>query len=156
VASRVNLLEYPIHSNIILTGASRLIEAEISYGTTLLRTHVEVDTIVGLISLEAIIPLRQRYASAITIQICVFAQEGITNMPGQMELMRKALALGCDCVGSAPYVDPQPENNIAAIFDLAKEFNLPVDFHLVYTDTQHKYQFSAVIGDKCMLTGLSP
>lgn len=112
--------------------ASRLIESEISNGTTLLRTHVEVDPIVGFTALDGILPLRSYYASAITLQICVFAQEGITNMPGQVELLRTALARGCDLVGSAPYVDPDPESNISTIFDLAEEFHVLVDFHLDY------------------------
>lgn len=112
-------------------GASRLIENEIGHGTTLLRTHVEVDVIVGLKAVESILTLKTKYAGAITIQICVFAQEGITNMVDQVELMREALRLGCDAVGSAPYCDPLPEKNIDIVFELGTEFGLPVDFHLV-------------------------
>ena len=62
----------------------------------------------------------------------MFAQEGITNQPGQMDLMRQALRLGCDSVGSAPYCDPLPVENIRAVFDLAAEFSVDVDFHLDY------------------------
>jgi cytosine deaminase len=40
--------------------------------------------------------------------------------------------MGCDVVGSAPYCDPDPNANINAVFDLAQEFNVPVDFHLDY------------------------
>ena len=46
--------------------------------------------------------------------------------------MRKALRLGCDTVGSAPYCDPDPEGNIRVVFDLAEEFKVDVDFHLDY------------------------
>ena len=74
--------------------ARRLIEDEISFGTTLMRTHVEVDPIVGLVSLEAILSLRKTYERLITIQVAVFAQDGITNQPGQVEMMRAALAMG--------------------------------------------------------------
>jgi cytosine deaminase len=66
--------------------ARRLIENEISFGTTLLRTHVEVDPIVGMKGVEAILSIREEYKSALTIQVAVFAQEGITNQPGQVEL----------------------------------------------------------------------
>jgi hypothetical protein len=37
---------------------------------------------------------------------------------------------GGDVISSAPYCDPDPIANIRIIFDLAKEFNCPVDFHL--------------------------
>ena len=82
-------------------------------------------------AVEAILALKKKYSNAITIQVCIFAQEGITNIEGQMELMRQALRLGGDAVGSAPYCDPLPERNIDSIFDLGSEFGLPVDFHLV-------------------------
>ena len=116
----------------IAARARKLIENEICFGTTLLRAHVEVDPIIGMKGVDAILPLKAEYAWAITIQIAVFAQEGITNQPGQVEMMREALKRGCDVIGSAPYCDPQPEVNIDATFDLAKEFNIPVDFHLDY------------------------
>lgn len=73
--------------------ARRLIEDEISFGTTLMRTHVEVDSLVGFKSLEAIMQLKKEYENSITIQIAVFAQEGITNQPGQVDMMRKALSI---------------------------------------------------------------
>ena len=74
--------------------ARRLIEDEISFGTTLMRTHIEVDAVVGYKSLEAILQLKKEYENSITIQIAVFAQEGITNQPGQVDMMRKALSMG--------------------------------------------------------------
>lgn len=47
--------------------------------------------------------------------------------------MRHALAEGhCSAVGSAPYCDPKAQENIDIIFNLAKEFNVMVDFHLDY------------------------
>jgi cytosine deaminase len=112
--------------------ACRLIEKEISFGTTLMRAHVEVDPIIGLKSLQVIIQLRKEYEDLITIQIAVFAQEGITNHIGQFEMMREAMIMGGDVISSAPYCDPDPVSNICIIFDLAKEFNCPVDFHLDY------------------------
>lgn len=74
--------------------ARRLIEYEISFGTTLMRTHVEVDPIIGLVSLEAILSLRKEYERLITIQVAIFAQDGITNQSGQVEMMRTALKMG--------------------------------------------------------------
>ena len=41
---------------------------------------------------------------------------------------------GCDVVSSAPYCDPDPEENIRIVFQLAKEFNCPVDFHLGFKE----------------------
>ena len=52
--------------------ARKLIEKEISFGTTLLRAHVEVDPILGFKAVEAILPLCQEYSWAITIQVLFF------------------------------------------------------------------------------------
>ena len=53
----------------IVKRARRLIENEISFGTTLMRAHVEVDPIIGMKAVEAILPLKLEYSSAITIQV---------------------------------------------------------------------------------------
>lgn len=116
----------------ISSRACKLIENEISFGTTLMRAHIEVDPIIGMKAVQAILPLKSKYASSCTIQLNCFAQEGITNQPGQVELMREAMKMGCDVVGSAPYCDPNPLENINITFELAKEFNADVDFHLDY------------------------
>jgi hypothetical protein len=53
-----------------------------------------VDPIVGLKSMEVIVQLKKEYEDLITIQIAVFAQEGITNHIGQVEMMREAMIMG--------------------------------------------------------------
>lgn len=116
----------------IASRARKLIENEVSFGTTLMRAHIEVDPIIGMKAVNAILPLKTEYASSCTIQLNCFAQEGITNQPGQVDLMREAMKMGCDVVGSAPYCDPKPLENIKITFELAKEFNADVDFHLDY------------------------
>jgi cytosine/creatinine deaminase len=78
--------------------AKRLIENEISFGTTLMRTHVEVDPIIGFLSLRVILALRKEYENLITIQVAVFAQEGITNQRGQREMIWEALQMGTNCI----------------------------------------------------------
>jgi cytosine deaminase len=114
--------------------ARRAIEHAIAFGTTTMRSHVEVDSTVQLTGIRALLPLRQEYAWGLTLQLAVFAQEGITNQPGIEDLLKQALRLGADLIGSAPYVDPDPERNIGIVFDIAQEFNCDVDFHLDFLD----------------------
>lgn len=114
--------------------AKQVIETAIGHGITAMRSHVEVDTTVGLTGMKALIPLRQAYAWGMTLQLAVFAQEGITNQLGITDLLRQAMQLGGDTIGSAPYVDPDPKRNVQIIFDLAEEFNCDVDFHLDFLD----------------------
>lgn len=48
----------------IAARARRALEMAIRHGTTAMRTHVEVDPIVGLRGMEAILPLQREYAWA--------------------------------------------------------------------------------------------
>jgi len=118
----------------VQTRARRVIEAAIGHGVTAMRSHVEVDSTVGLTGMEALLPLQQAYAWGITLQLAVFAQEGITNQPGTETLLRQAMQMGGNAIGSAPYVDPNPERNVQIIFDIAEAFNCDVDFHLDFLD----------------------
>ncbi|MEO1294709.1 MAG: amidohydrolase family protein [Cyanobacteria bacterium J06636_16] len=129
----------------IQTRAREVLERAIAFGITAMRSHVEVDPILGLTSMEALLPLREEYAWGITLQLAIFAQEGITNRPGTEALLQKAMAMGGDVIGSAPYVDPAPRQNIAIVFDIAQEFDCDVDFHLDFLDDDAPLQVPMVI-----------
>jgi len=110
--------------------ASQSLEKAIKNGTNQMRTHVEVDPRVGLTSFRALKKLKQDYAWAIDMQLCVFPQEGLLDDPGCEEVMLQALREGADVVGGAPYMDKDSYGQIAKIFGMAQEFDVDVDFHL--------------------------
>ena len=110
--------------------AIRTLEKCILQGTTHMRTHLEVDPVVGLRSLEGIQPLIDEYKWAIDLEICVFPQEGLLNNPGTDELMVEGLKRGCHVVGGAPYTDSDPPGQIDRLFEMAREFDVDVDMHL--------------------------
>src|SRR5205085_11584078 len=114
--------------------ARRALGLAIRHGTTAMRTHVEVDPIVGLAGMEAILPLQREYAWAIDRRICVFPQEGIFKSPGTEALMRGALQMGGQAVGGVPYNDTDPLAHLDLVFDLAREFDRDVDLHLDFAD----------------------
>lgn len=99
-------------SDVYARGA-RVLEAAIGQGTTLIRTHVEIDPVIGLAGFEAIRRLKADYAWALDLQICVFPQEGLLNYPGTEPLLRAALDAGADLLGGCPYTDTDPEGHIA-------------------------------------------
>ena len=110
--------------------AKRTLEKCVANGTTRMRTHLEVDPVIGLRSLEGILPLVDEFRWAIDIEICVFPQEGLLNNPGTDELMLQALAQGGSVVGAAPYTDSDPHGQIDRVFDMAREFDIDIDMHL--------------------------
>ena len=115
--------------------AVKTLEKSILQGTTHMRTHLEVDPVVGLRSLEGIQPLIGEYKWAIDLEICVFPQEGLLNNPGTDELMVESLKRGCHVVGGAPYTDSDPPGQIDRLFEMAREFDADVDMHLDFGNT---------------------
>jgi len=114
--------------------ARRALDLAIRHGTTAMRTHVEVDPIVGLAGMEALLPLQREYAWAIDLQICVFPQEGIFQAPGTERLMRDALRMGGEAVGGVPYNDTDALAHLDLVFALAREYDRDVDLHLDFAD----------------------
>ena len=110
--------------------ACKVIEMAIKKGTVGLRTFVETDAKTQLRSFNAIKKAREKYAFAIDIEICAFAQDGLTNAPQTYALLQQALTQGANLVGGCPYKDEHPDRHIEMIFDLAEQFDVNVDFHL--------------------------
>jgi cytosine deaminase len=99
-------------------------------GTTHIRTHVEVDPVIGLQGLNAVLALVKEYEWAVDLEVCVFPQEGLLNNPGTDELMVEGLRMGARTVGAAPYTDTDPHGQIDRVFDMAQEFDVDIDMHL--------------------------
>jgi cytosine deaminase len=103
-------------------------------GTTRMRTHVEVDPVVGLRGIEGVKEAIRNYAWAIDVEICVFPQDGLLNNPGTDELMVAALKDGAGAVGAAPYTDSDPHGQIDRVFEMARAFDVDIDMHLDFGD----------------------
>lgn len=109
---------------------SDVLKKAIVQGTNLIRTHVEIDPAISLAGFEAVLQLKQDFAWAVELQICVFPQEGMTNYPGTQELLEKALNSGADLLGGCPYTDTDPHAQIRILFEMAVRYNVDLDFHL--------------------------
>ena len=125
--------------------ASAVVRQAIMHGTNRMRTFVEIDPRAGMRSFEAIKRVRERYAFAIDIQICAFAQEGLTQEPETEAMLNEALSTGADLIGGCPYTDPRPEEHVRRIFALAKKHDVDVDFHLDFSLDPAKTDLPAVI-----------
>jgi cytosine deaminase len=121
----------------VYTRARATLEQCLLNGVSHMRTHVEVDPNVGLRGFEAIERLAKDYAWAIDLQLCVFLQEGWTNVPGAEENVVAALKRGAPVVGGAPRYDADGAGQLRRIFALAKEFDVDVDLHLDGGYTTH-------------------
>jgi len=102
------------------------------HGTLALRTHVDIDDVCGVRNLERILALRERWASAVTIQVVAFPQSGILRCPGTRELLSEALSLGADLIGGLDPlgIDGDLDGHLDVVFGLATRFGRGVDIHL--------------------------
>ena len=110
--------------------AKATLEQCVLHGCTHMRTHVELDPNVGLRGFEALQQLAEDYRWAIDLELCVFPQEGWTNVPEADANIVEGLKRGATVVGGAPGYDPDHAGQINRIFELAREFDVDVDIHL--------------------------
>jgi cytosine deaminase len=109
--------------------AAKVVEAAILHGTTRLRSFVEIDPRAGFRSFEALLEVQRDYASSIDIELCAFAQEGLTQEMATHAMLDDALGSGATLIGGCPYTDPDPVAHVGLIFDLAEKHGTAVDFH---------------------------
>ncbi len=110
--------------------AAKTIEASLLHGASHMRTHVEVDPNGGLRGFDALLQLQKDYGWALDLELCVFAQEGLTNHPETDANLVEGLKRGATVIGGAPGYDPDHGGQIRRIFELAREFDVDVDIHL--------------------------
>ncbi len=121
----------------VVERGTEVVQWAVQHGTTVLRSHVDVDTIGGLGPMQGVLALREAVRDLVDIQIVAFPQEGILQDPGCLDLMGQAMELGADVVGGMPYNERTPEDSrrhIELCFELARRFDAPVDMHVDETD----------------------
>ncbi|MBI4207298.1 MAG: amidohydrolase family protein [Betaproteobacteria bacterium] len=78
----------------------RVIRWAIQHGVAALRTHADVDAIVGLRHVEAALALREAFADRIEIQVVAFQPAGVAlSDEASWQKLEDALRLGCEAVG---------------------------------------------------------
>jgi cytosine deaminase len=120
----------------IVSRALPVVQEAVRYGTTAMRGFADVDTIGGLIPVEALLELKRRVAGMITFEVVAFPQEAITRDPGCDKLMEQAMELGADIVGGLPWyerLDRYVEEHIDFCFELAQRTGK--DIHMLADDT---------------------
>ncbi|HEX4814221.1 MAG TPA: amidohydrolase [Nonomuraea sp.] len=109
---------------------SALLARMSAYGTTHVRTHTDIDPLVGLRGVEAV---REAAAgSPVEVRQVAFPQHGVLTNPGTAELLEEALKSGVEAIGG---IDPagfdrDPVRQLDLIFGLAERYGAHLDIHL--------------------------
>jgi cytosine deaminase len=117
--------------------AAEIIRSSAMTGCTMLRSHVDVDTIGGLTPLEGVLSAARECSYFAEVQTVAFPQEGILRDPGAADLMVEAMRAGADVVGGMPHWERDEDDqreHVRICFDIAQQFDADVDMHVDETD----------------------
>jgi len=120
-------LGYPVEER-----ARQLIRRVVGHGTTALRTHVDIDSEIGLAGLAALVAVREAVRDLLDIQIVAFPQSGIVAEPGTADLLDQAIRDGADLVGGLDPagIDNDVSRHLDVIFAIAGRHGVGLDIHL--------------------------
>ena len=138
----------------------RVAEMCIANGVTGVRTHAEVDPVVGLIGVQGVMEAREACRDWIDIQVCVNAfcgyyyEEGFDNTSGMEKMFRQGIEMGADAVGGVTTAEPDYRKHVDLLFRLAKEYDKSIDFHCDQQSDPPLPLHSPYIAEKTIADGM--
>jgi len=111
--------------------AEKLIDLLLSQGSTVARSHCNIDPVSGLKSLEHLQLALAKYRDSFECEIVAFPQHGLLHSKVD-GLMREAMSMGAHYVGGLDptNVDSAMEASLDAMFQIALDHNKGVDIHI--------------------------
>lgn len=111
--------------------AERLLSAAHSHGTVHVRSHADVDEVVGIRAVQATLAAGTTFAGRMEVEIVAFADE-LTDprTDSGARLLAEAVAAGATHLGAVPALYPDPGASVDALLRLARSLGVPVDLHL--------------------------
>lgn len=109
--------------------ATALLRQMAAHGTTLVRTHVDVDPVLGTSGIESVLAA----ADLMSVQLVAFPQGGMLSNPGTVAVLDEALRMGAHVVGGLDPagIDNDPIAALDELFALSERHDgRPIDIHL--------------------------
>jgi cytosine deaminase len=107
--------------------AEAALRIHLAYGTTTIRTHVNVGDVVGMRALEALVEVRERWRGIVDLQLVALVTNPLSGQPGRD--LRQAIVEGADVAGGCPHLDPEPDRAVGICLDAAGDAGVPMDLH---------------------------
>jgi len=116
--------------------ALKLCHWAIARGTLAIRSHVDVSDD-RLLTVEALLAVREEIKPYIDLQLVAFPQDGYLRCSGSTANLERALDMGVDVVGGIPHFERTMADgsaSITALCELAAQRGLQVDMHCDESD----------------------
>ncbi len=128
-----------------------------SFGTSVIRTHLDFNTQAGadvaMQTVEAALEVKQKLAPYVQLQLFPMLSYRVNSgATTDIALIKEAFAMGVNGIGGAPHLADHSEAGIDTIFELAEQFNCPIDLHADETDNPDK-RTAAYIAEKTIEYG---
>lgn len=120
----------------VVERALRYCDLAVSKGLLAIRSHVDVSD-PKLVTVEALLEVRERVAPYLDLQLVAFPQDGYYRAPEAAEALERALDMGVDVVGGIPHFERTMEAgraSVEALCRIAADRGLRVDMHCDETD----------------------
>lgn len=116
--------------------AGRLFRRALAHGSLRLRTHADVDELIGERGLRGVLAAREAVAGVVDVEVVAFATKlcDPTTADGEARL-RAGVALGADLIGGAPAFHADPAASAERILQLAAELDVAADLHIDETSS---------------------
>jgi cytosine/adenosine deaminase-related metal-dependent hydrolase len=111
--------------------AENMLGLLLGFGSTHVRTHCNIDPVVGLKNLEATMKALETYSGKLSHEVVAFPQHGLLRSDA-VGLVREAMRHGATHVGGVDpaTVDENIEKSLQTIMDIAVDANANVDIHI--------------------------
>jgi cytosine deaminase len=116
--------------------ALRYCDLAVTQGLLAIRSHVDTSD-PKLVTVEALLEVRERVAPYITLQLVAFPQDGYYRAKDGVDSLTRALDMGVDIVGGIPHFERtmgEGTASVEALCRIAADRGLPVDMHCDETD----------------------
>ena len=114
--------------------ALRAIRECVMYGTTKLRTNVDISNLdPKLVALQGVLAAKEATKDICDLQVIAFPQEGIYCNAGTDRLMYEAMDMGCDIAGGMPaaeWLDEHKTRHVDFVFEMAEKYGALIDMHV--------------------------
>ena len=111
--------------------ATQFLERSLAHGVTRVRTHTDVDPVVGMTSMEGVLAAKTAMAGRIDVDVIAFStSRNDLSQPEAVSRLKDAIDRKPDFLGLSINSAADPKQALDVLLDLAEKSGLPVDLHI--------------------------